>query len=53
MQAYSLLRAHKAWPVAGGIDSQAAWFVEAVSFLDRERSAWQEREMKRKAAHRG
>lgn len=44
---WGLLREHKTWPVAGGLDDQAAWFVEAVRFLDQEAAAFRAREMKR------
>lgn len=47
LRMWTLLRNHKTWPAAGGIDDQAAWFVDAVTFLDSEGAAFKVREQKR------
>lgn len=44
---WNLLREHGTWPVAGGLDDQANWFVEAVQFLNQEAAAYKAREMER------
>lgn len=44
---WALVFKHRTWPAAGGLDDQAAWFVDAVTFLDKERAAYNEREIKR------
>lgn len=48
IRTWSMIRSHKIWPVSGGLDDQANWFVEAVQFLDQELAQYQERERKRK-----
>lgn len=47
IKVWALLREHKTWPATGGLDDQAAWFVDAVSFLDQEAAAYRRREMER------
>jgi hypothetical protein len=44
---WSTLKEHKTWPVLGGTDDQAAWFMDAVRFLDQEASAFKERQRER------
>lgn len=43
---WQIVKLHKLWPRRGGLDNQSAWFVDAVSFLDGELAAKQERERK-------
>lgn len=47
IRSWAMLKEHNTWPVLGGLDDQASWFVDAVQFLDQESAAFNKREIER------
>lgn len=48
IRAWAMVEKHGIWPVAGGLDDQAAVFVDAVSFLDGEAARYREEDRKKR-----